>query len=75
LAELMNEEARAAGADVVTSVIVPSIIDTPQNRKDMPSADFSKWVTPQAIAEIIVFHASDMSNAIREPIIKVYGGA
>ncbi|MGL4233700.1 MAG: SDR family NAD(P)-dependent oxidoreductase, partial [Casimicrobium sp.] len=46
LAELMNEEARAAGADVVTSVIVPSIIDTPQNRKDMPSADFSKWVTP-----------------------------
>src|SRR5580765_2393679 len=42
LAELMNEEAREH--NVITSVIAPSIIDTPQNRKSMPNADPSKWV-------------------------------
>ena len=42
LAELMNEEAK--GTNIVTSVIVPSTIDTPQNRATMPDADFNKWV-------------------------------
>ena len=49
LAELMNEEAK--GTNVVTNVIVPSTIDTPQNREAMPHADFNKWVTPEAIAD------------------------
>ncbi len=70
LAELMNEEAK--GTDVVTSVVVPSTIDTPKNRASMPTADFSKWVTPQAIADIIYFHCSDEGKVLREPIIKVY---
>jgi NAD(P)-dependent dehydrogenase (short-subunit alcohol dehydrogenase family) len=51
LAELINTEASAK--NVKASVIVPDIIDTPANRQDMPKADFSKWVTPQAIAHII----------------------
>ena len=49
LAELMNAE--AAGMDLITQVIVPSTIDTPQNRASMPEADFSKWVKPEKIAE------------------------
>ena len=51
LAELMNEE--AAGTAVKTIVIVPSTIDTPQNRVAMPGADFSKWQTPGFIANTI----------------------
>src|SRR5688572_29211677 len=48
LADLMNEEAR--GQNVVTSVIVPSTIDTPQNRSSMPDARFENWVRPETIA-------------------------
>jgi NAD(P)-dependent dehydrogenase (short-subunit alcohol dehydrogenase family) len=73
LAELMNAEAK--GTDVITHVIVPSTIDTPANRKSMPDADFSKWVTPEAIAEVIYFYCSDKSAIIREPVIKVYGNS
>jgi NAD(P)-dependent dehydrogenase (short-subunit alcohol dehydrogenase family) len=71
LAELMNEEAKGTG--VVTSVIVPSTIDTPQNRKAMPDADPSKWVSPDSIAEIVSFYCSPEAEAMREPIIKIYG--
>lgn len=73
LAELMNDEAR--GMNVVTSVVVPSTIDTPQNRKAMPDADYSKWVTPEAIASVIAFHCSNDAAVLREPVIKVYGNA
>ena len=73
LAELMNEEAK--GKNIVTSVVVPSTIDTPQNRASMPDADFTKWVTPPAIAEVIYFYCSDEGMVVREPVIKVYGGA
>jgi len=73
LAELLNDEAK--GTNVVTSVIVPSTIDTPQNRQSMPDADFSKWVMPEAIADIIYFYCSDEAAAVRQPIIKIYGGA
>jgi NAD(P)-dependent dehydrogenase (short-subunit alcohol dehydrogenase family) len=73
LAELMNEEAK--GTNVVTSVVVPSTIDTAQNRAAMPKADFSKWVTPEAIADVIYFHCSDEGAVLREPVIKVYGGS
>lgn len=71
LAELLNEE--ALGTDVVTSVIVPSTIDTPQNRAAMPDADFSQWVRPAAIAEAVYFYCTDQAAAIREPVIKLFG--
>lgn len=71
LAEIVNAEAK--GKDVVTSVIVPSTIDTPENRKAMPDADVSKWVRPEDIASVISFYASKEASAIREPILKVYG--
>ncbi len=71
LAELLNAEAK--GKNVVVSVIVPSTIDTPQNRESMPDADVSSWVTASQIADIIYFYSSEESSAIREPVIKVYG--
>lgn len=73
LAELMNEESK--NKDVVTSVIVPSVIDTPQNRASMPNADFSKWVKADDIAELIHYHASEKADVLRETIIKTYGGS
>jgi NAD(P)-dependent dehydrogenase (short-subunit alcohol dehydrogenase family) len=73
LADLMNDDAK--GTNVVSSVVVPSTIDTPQNRTAMPDADPSKWVKPEVIADIIYFHCSDAGAAIREPVIKVYGNS
>lgn len=70
LAELMNAEAN--GKNVVTSVIIPSTIDTPQNRKSMPDAKFGNWVKPQSIAEVIYFYCSDAAADLREPLIKMY---
>lgn len=70
LAELMNDEAK--GTNVVTSVIVPSTIDTPINRESMPDADFSTWVKPEAIADAIYFYCTDEAEVLREPVIKVY---
>ncbi|MFI5128333.1 MAG: SDR family NAD(P)-dependent oxidoreductase [Chitinophagales bacterium] len=73
LAELMNDEAK--GQDVVTSVIVPSTIDTPQNRQSMPDADFNKWVKAEAIADVIYFYCTPAPSVIREPVIKVYNNS
>ncbi|MDE3185049.1 MAG: SDR family NAD(P)-dependent oxidoreductase [Bacteroidota bacterium] len=70
LAELMNAEAK--GKNVVVSVIVPGTIDTPPNRKSMPDADFSAWVLPSEIAEVIYFYSGDEAGSLREPVIKVY---
>jgi len=72
LAELMNDEAK--GTNVVTSVIVPSTIDTPQNRKSMPDADPNKWVKAEEIASTIYYYSTE-GKAIREPIIKMYNNS
>ncbi len=71
LAEMVNLEAE--GSDVVASVVIPSVIDTPQNRISMPDADFSAWVKPDDIAEVIHFHCSQEASSLREPIIRMYG--
>ena len=73
MAELMNDEAK--GTNVVVAVVVPSTIDTPQNRKAMPDADFSKWVSPASIASVIHFHCSDEAASQRETVIKLYGNS
>lgn len=73
LAELMNEEAK--GTDVIVTVLVPSTIDTPQNRKSMPDADFSTWVRPESIADIIFYYCSPEASGLREPILKMYNKA
>lgn len=73
LAELMNDEAK--GKNVVTSVVVPSTIDTAPNRKAMPDANFYNWVKAEAIADVIYWHCTDESSVLREPILKVYNNA
>lgn len=73
LAELINAHGR--GKNINASVIVPSTIDTPANREAMPKADFSKWVTPDAIADTIHFLLSDSGRQIRESVVKLYNEA
>ena len=73
LAELMNDEAK--GQNVVTAVLVPSTIDTPQNRKTMPKADPDIWVKPEAIADTIYFYCTDGAAVLREPVIKLYNNS
>ena len=73
LAELMNDEAK--GTNVATAVVIPSTIDTPQNRKAIPDADPSKWVKPEAIADVIHFYCTDAAAVLREPLIKVYNNS
>jgi len=73
LAAMLNAEGEDRG--VVTSVIVPSTIDTPANREAMPEADASRWVKPREIADAIAFLISSEANSIRQPVIKMYGGA
>ncbi len=73
LAEFINAEGK--GKNITASVIVPSTIDTPANRKSMPDADFSKWVPAGNIAEAISFILSDTGRMLREGIFKVYNKA
>jgi NAD(P)-dependent dehydrogenase (short-subunit alcohol dehydrogenase family) len=73
LAELMNGEAEEH--QVVTSVIVPGTIDTPQNRAAMPDANFEDWVKPQTLADVIYKHCTDGHSMLHEPVIKVYGNS
>jgi NAD(P)-dependent dehydrogenase (short-subunit alcohol dehydrogenase family) len=58
---------------VTANAVLPSIIDTQANRASMPNADFSKWVKPQELAEVILFLASDASSAITGALIPVSG--
>ncbi len=71
LAEILNAEGKKK--KVITSVVVPSVIDTPQNRKSMPDADFSKWVKPEQIADVIYFACSKEADILRDPVFKVFG--
>jgi NAD(P)-dependent dehydrogenase (short-subunit alcohol dehydrogenase family) len=73
LAELLNDEGKSHG--VVTSVIIPSTIDTPQNRKAMPDANPDNWVKAEEIADVIYYYCSDEARSLREPVIKVYGNS
>lgn len=71
LAELLNREAR--DTRVTATVVVPSVIDTPANRTAMPEADFSRWVSPESIAELIHYHSTAAADDLRETILRVYG--
>ena len=71
LTETLADELKASGINV--NCILPSIIDTPRNRSDMPGADFSKWVTPAEVAGVVLFLASDAANAVHGASIPVEG--
>lgn len=71
LSETMADELRAKNINV--NYIMPSIIDTPVNRQSMPDADFSKWVKPTDLANVVTFLASDASVAVHGAGIPVVG--
>ncbi|MES2490874.1 MAG: SDR family oxidoreductase, partial [Pseudomonadota bacterium] len=71
LTEALSEEVKDRG--ITVNAVLPSIIDTPQNRTDMPEADFSRWVAPEALADVIVFLLSDEARAITGASIPVTG--
>ncbi|HET6256608.1 MAG TPA: SDR family NAD(P)-dependent oxidoreductase [Puia sp.] len=73
LAEILNAD--ATGKDVVTHVVVPSTIDTPNNRQWMPKADFESWVKPEQLGEIFNFICSDGATPLRDPVWKVYNNS
>lgn len=71
LTESLAEELK--DRNITVNAVLPSIIDTPQNRADMPDADFSRWVSPAALAEVILFLVSDAASAITGALVPVTG--
>lgn len=71
ITEAMAAELRDSNINV--NCVLPSIIDTPQNRAAMPDADVARWVSPGALAEVIAFLASDEARAINGAAIPVVG--
>ena len=71
LSEAMAAELRAKGINV--NCVMPTIIDTPENRKSMPDADPKQWVAPGDLANVIEFLASERSRAIHGAAIPVTG--
>lgn len=71
LTESMAAELK--GHNINVNCVMPGTIDTPQNRAEMPKADWSRWVTPEAIARVILFLAADDAAAIQGAAVPVYG--
>jgi len=71
LTETLAAEHKHAGINV--NCILPGTIDTPQNRADMPDADYSKWVPTAALADVVVFLAAEASRCVTGAAIPVYG--
>jgi NAD(P)-dependent dehydrogenase (short-subunit alcohol dehydrogenase family) len=75
LALMDSLAADCIGTGVRVNSILPSIIDTPANRHAMPKSDFSKWPTPDDIAQVVLFLSSDRAKVIHGAAIPVYGNA
>jgi NAD(P)-dependent dehydrogenase (short-subunit alcohol dehydrogenase family) len=71
LTEALAEELKDRG--ITVNALLPSIIDTPPNRAEMPDADFGRWVKPEQIADAIVFLLSDHASAITGALIPITG--
>ncbi|MDP3803335.1 SDR family NAD(P)-dependent oxidoreductase [Brevundimonas sp.] len=71
LTEALAEELKSTS--VTVNAVLPSILDTDQNRRDMPDADPAKWVQPSDLARVMLFLASPASRAITGALIPVTG--
>jgi NAD(P)-dependent dehydrogenase (short-subunit alcohol dehydrogenase family) len=73
LVDTLDAEYRKDG--IRANAVLPSVIDTPANRRSMPDADFATWVAPEQIAGVIRFLCSDDASAISGGHLPVYGQA
>ncbi|PAU86114.1 3-oxoacyl-ACP reductase [Pseudomonas sp. WN033] len=71
ITESMALELRDKGINV--NAVAPSIIDTPSNRAGMPDADPALWVSPEQLANVILFLASEQASAVHGAVIPVVG--
>lgn len=71
LTESLSKELRERAINV--NAVLPSLIDTPANRRDMPDADFSRWVAPADIAAVMCFLGSDAARAVHGALVPVAG--
>ena len=71
LTESLSAELKQSSINV--NCVLPGTIDTPQNREAMPKADTSRWVKPEALADVILFLASDAARAVHGAAVPVYG--
>jgi NAD(P)-dependent dehydrogenase (short-subunit alcohol dehydrogenase family) len=71
LTEALAEELKGDG--VTVNAVLPSILDTPTNRADMPKADFASWVAPDDLAAVMLFLASEDARAVTGALIPVTG--
>ena len=71
LTEALAEELKDRG--ITVNAVMPSIVDTPKNRVDLPTAEFNRWVTPTEVAEVIAFLVSDAARGVTGALIPVAG--
>ena len=71
LTEAMAEEFKECG--ITVNAVLPSVLDTPANRADMPKADAARWVSPQALARVVLFLLSPDAAPITGALIPVKG--
>lgn len=65
--------AEVAGTDITANIVMPSTIDTEANRKAMPKAVFTNWVSPTSIAKVVSWLASDAASDVSGAVLPVYG--
>lgn len=71
LTESLSEEVKAAGVNV--NAVLPTVIDTPRNRRDMPDANPALWVDPEDLGQVICFLGSDGARAVHGALVPVSG--
>jgi NAD(P)-dependent dehydrogenase (short-subunit alcohol dehydrogenase family) len=71
MTQALAEELKGDG--VTVNAVLPSIIDTPTNRADMPKADFASWVRPEELTAVMLFLASEDASAVTGALLPVTG--
>ncbi|NJN22722.1 MAG: SDR family NAD(P)-dependent oxidoreductase, partial [Leptolyngbya sp. RL_3_1] len=71
LTQAIAQETKGTG--VTANVVLPSVIDTPANRAAMGDENAAQWVTPESLAQVICFLASDAAGDLRGAAVPVYG--
>jgi NAD(P)-dependent dehydrogenase (short-subunit alcohol dehydrogenase family) len=69
LTESLSAELKDKGINV--NAVLPSLIDTPRNRADMPGADYARWLKPEDLANVMCFLASDAARAVHGALVPV----